>query len=99
MAPTTATASMTDKIAVSNWLGFTISGLVGFAAAIITVTLTFADVRNNAAAASANSVRNEVDLRRHADRLRALENATAAAMEWREGVKRQLDRIEKATVK
>lgn len=66
-----------NTVRMTSWIGFTLSGIVGFATALVAVTLTFADVRHTATAAAKASTLNrtslEVDVR---PRLRSLE-------EWR----------------
>lgn len=87
-------------VRLNHWIGFTLSGLVGFCAALVTITLSYSSVSHTAAAAHqrANDNANDIDddLR---PRLRSLEEQRAADAEWKLGVSRSLERIEEALAK
>jgi hypothetical protein len=78
-----------EGVRVRSWVGFTLSGLVGFLAAIVTITMSYSDVAHTATEANRRTTE-------HAVRLRALEQEAAAAAQWRKQTSAQLQRIEAA---
>jgi len=88
-----------NPITMNTWVGFTLSGLVGFLAAVVTITMSYSDVAHTAAAAETRTEKNAVDIDAARARLLVLERQQSAAEEWRRSTRKQLDRIEAALVK
>lgn len=83
-------------VRMNQWVGFTLSGLVGFAAALVTITLSFSNTTHAAAAAERSAALNAAVITNDVQpRLRALEAQRAADVEWKGSVIKALERIER----
>ena len=74
--------SDSDHIEVRNWVGFTLSGVAGFLAATVTMTLMFGDLQRDTASALKRADGNADDIDKELrPRIRALEIANAGTIQ------------------
>lgn len=83
------------RVTMNSWLGFTLSGLIGFGAALVTVTMTFSATSHEAGAALQRAKDNAKDIDDDIRlRLRALEEWRAESREQYKTIIKALDRVE-----